>query len=108
MRGRAKAVKSDAPAVACHSQRAPADQACAKQGGRLHIGKTRRQRKAEMRVRNDMGRIAAIPRGAGELRMIAEIFTVRQAQGTDPATMAKHGNETGKASGREGVTQDGK
>src|SRR3546814_10063223 len=30
MRGRAKAVKSDAPAVACHSQRAPADQACAK------------------------------------------------------------------------------
>src|SRR3546814_2371204 len=27
MRGRAKAVKSDAPAVACHSQRAPADQA---------------------------------------------------------------------------------
>src|SRR3546814_9460062 len=57
MRGRAKAVKSDAPAVACHSQRAPADQACAKQGGRLHIGKTRRQRKAEMRVRNDMGQI---------------------------------------------------
>src|SRR3546814_14261301 len=50
MRGRAKAVKSDAPAVACHSQRAPADQACAKQGGRLPIGKTRRPRKAEMPV----------------------------------------------------------
>src|SRR3546814_20475930 len=31
MRGRAKAVKSDAPAVACHSRRAPAAQACAKQ-----------------------------------------------------------------------------
>src|SRR3546814_9549643 len=45
-----------------------------------------------MRVRNDMGRIAAIPRGAGELRMIAEIFPVRQAIGTDPATMAKPGN----------------
>src|SRR3546814_18543876 len=45
-----------------------------------------------MRVLNDMGRIAAIPRGAGELRMIAEIFPVRQAIGTDPATMAKPGN----------------
>src|SRR3546814_11017961 len=45
-----------------------------------------------MRVRNVMGRIAAIPRGAGELRMIAEIFPVRQAIGTDPATMAKPGN----------------
>src|SRR3546814_7368386 len=92
MRGRAKAVKSDAPAVACHSQREPADQACAKQGGRLHIGKTRRQRKAEMRVRTDMGRIAAIPRDAGEHRMIAEIFPVRQALGTNPATLAKPGH----------------
>src|SRR3546814_18458696 len=39
-----------------------------------------------------MGRIAAIPLGAGELRMIAEIFPVRQAIGTDPATLAKPGN----------------
>src|SRR3546814_20478265 len=45
-----------------------------------------------MRGRNDMGRIAAIPRGAGELRMIAEIFPVRQAIGTDTATMDKPGN----------------
>src|SRR5262245_60236107 len=71
--GRAKAVDAEVLAVARHHQRAPADQAGAHKGGKFRIVPLLADWKTIPRVRDQMARETAIPRIAGELRVIAEI-----------------------------------
>lgn len=89
MRGGAKTVDPDRSRRARHAQRAPSNQAGAEKRGQQRGIAVIWQRETKGRVRNDMGRVAAIARVAGEKRIVAEIFAAFRTIGTMAAGMAE-------------------
>jgi len=75
VRRRAEAVEPEpAHVVACHAQRAPADQAGAQQRRQAHGLQRQRQRNAEGGFGDDVRRIAAVAPVAGEDRRVAQVL----------------------------------
>ena len=74
MGGGTKAIESQRPGQAGHSQRAPADQACAQQWRGFRMGKALRYSKAILGARDDMAGISAIPGAACKFRIVTEIL----------------------------------
>src|SRR5215471_336415 len=86
-----KAVDAEISGVACHHQRAPADQASAQERCKLGIFARLAKRKAVADIGDEVAREAAVARIAGELRLITEIFLGPPAERTGAAGEAQPG-----------------
>ena len=85
----AEAIDADCPPVSGQLERAPADEARAKQRRRLDRIDVLGQREDEVGVRDRMGGVAAVAGKAGEQRRIAEVFASAPAIGAGPVGMAE-------------------
>jgi hypothetical protein len=92
MRCGTKAVESQSLAITGDQQRAPAYQPGTEQGSECHITARLPKRESKARVRDGCGRKTAVARKAGEEWMIAKIFALPHAIGTDSAGVAEPRN----------------
>src|ERR1019366_906882 len=87
-----KAIKSHLFAIAGDHQRAPADQTGTEQGGKRRVAADLTERERESRISDRRRRVTAIARESREYRMIAQIFPMHHAIGTDAASVAEPRN----------------
>ena len=87
-----KAIKSQLFAIAGDHQRAPANQTGAEQGGKRRVAADLTEREREARISDRRRRVTAIARESREYRMIAQIFPMHHAIGTDAASVAEPRN----------------
>ena len=87
-----KAIESQLFAIAGDHQRAPADQTGTEQGGKRHFAANLTERKREARISDRRRRVTAIARESREYRMIAQIFSMHHAVGTDATGVAEPRN----------------
>jgi hypothetical protein len=78
--------------LADNRQRTPADEPGTEQRCQRDIATELTERESKTRIRNRCGRKAAVARKSREYRVIAEIFTMSQTIGTNPAGVAEPGN----------------
>ena len=93
----AEAIDADRPPVPGELQRAPADQASAKQRRGLDRVEVLGQRKDKIRLGDRMGGVTAVPGIAGEQRRIAQVFAFAPAIRTMPARVAEPGHADARA-----------
>ena len=88
----AEAVEANLFSIAGDHQRPPADQAGTEQGGKGHVAAGLAEWEREACIGDRRGRIAAVAREPREERMVAQIFPVHHAIGTDAAGVAEPRN----------------
>ncbi len=85
----AEAVEAETPGLACHSQRAMANQAGVHQRRRFAIVESRRHDEAEPLVRHGVFGITAVDLIAGETRPVAQILAAAAAEFANAARPAE-------------------